>query len=75
MESYVFRRAVCAIPTNSLNKSFSTFGRDLKKDRYLESVKAHFLTMPSYRRFPTDEEFARELSRRDLYNFPRRSYF
>ena len=75
IESYVFRRAVCAIPTNSLNKTFSTFGRALKKDRYLESMKAHLLTMPSYRRFPSDDEFARELARRDLYNFPRRSYW
>jgi len=31
--------------------------------------------MPSYRRFPSDEEFARELITRDLYNFPRRSYW
>lgn len=75
VEAYVFRRAICAIPTNSLNKTFSTFSRSLKKDAYLESVQAHFMTMPSYRRFPTDEEFKRELSSRDLYNFPRRSYW
>lgn len=74
IESYVFRRAVCSIPTNSLNKTFATFGRELNKERYLESVKAHFLLMPSYRRFPRDEEFKRELQVRDLYNFPRRSY-
>ena len=36
VEAYVFRRAVCAIPTNSLNKTFATFGRALQKDRYLE---------------------------------------
>lgn len=75
VEAYVFRRAICAIPTNSLNKTFATFGRALKKDRYLESVQAHLLTLPSYRRFPSDEEFKRELSTRDLYNFPRRSYW
>ena len=75
VEAYVFRRAVCAIPTNSLNKTFSTFGRALQKDRYIESIQAHFLTLPSYRRFPGDEEFKRELSARDLYNFPRRSYW
>ena len=74
VESYVFRRAVCSIPTNSLNKTFSTFGRELRKDSYLESIKAHFLLMPSYRRFPRDDEFKRELRVRDLYNFPRRSY-
>jgi uncharacterized protein with ParB-like and HNH nuclease domain/predicted transport protein len=75
VESYVFRRAVCAIPTNSLNKTFATFGRALKKDRYLESIRAHFLLMPSYRRFPSDDEFKRELHIRDLYNFRSRSYW
>ena len=75
VESYVFRRAVCAIPTNSLNKTFATFGRVLKKDCYMQRIEAHLLTLPSYRRFPDDEEFMRALSARDLYNFPRRSYW
>ena len=75
VEAYVFRRAVCAIPTNSLNKTFATFGRALQKHRYLESVQAHLLTLPSYRRFPGYEEFKREFIVRDLYNFPRRSYW
>ncbi|VVT33604.1 conserved hypothetical protein [Roseovarius sp. EC-HK134] len=75
VEAYVFRRAICAVPTNSLNKTFATFGRELKKDRYLESVKAHFLRMRSYRRFPRDEEFIARIQERDLYNFRNRSYW
>lgn len=75
VEAYVFRRAVCAIPTNSLNKTFATFGRAIKKDRYLESILAHFLLLPSYRRFPRDDEFRRDLMLRDLYNFRSRSYW
>jgi uncharacterized protein with ParB-like and HNH nuclease domain/predicted transport protein len=75
VESYVFRRAICAIPTNSLNKTFAGLSRTLKKDRYLESVKAAFLLMRSYRRFPNDEEFQRDIKRRDLYNFRSRSYW
>lgn len=75
VEAYVFRRAICAIPTNSLNKTFATFTKALKKDRYLESIQAHMLGLPSYRRFPTDDEFRRDLQTRDLYNFPRRSYW
>lgn len=75
VESYVFRRAVCAIPTNSLNKTFATFARALKKDRYLESIQAHFLLLPSYRRYPSDEEFKRDLQTKDLYNFRSRSYW
>lgn len=75
IESYVFRRAICAIPTNSLNKTFTTFSRALRKDSYIESIQAYLLSLPSYRRFPDDEEFKRELKTRDLYNFPRRSYW
>lgn len=75
VEAYVFRRAVCGIPTNSLNKTFATFSRALRRDRYLESIKAHFLSLPSYRRFPSDEEFERELMTRDLYNYRSRTYW
>lgn len=75
VESYVFRRAVCDIPTNSLRQTFATFTRELKKDRYLESIKATFLTLPSYRRFPQDDEFKRQLKIRNLYAFNRRSYW
>ncbi len=75
VESYVFRRAICAIPTNSLNKTFAGMSRTLKKDRYLESVQAAFLLLPSYRRFPSDDEFQRDVKVRDLYNFRSRSYW
>lgn len=75
VEAYVFRRAICAIPTNSLNKTFATFGKALKKDRYLESIMAQLLVLPSYRRFPSDDEFRRDLQERDLYNFRSRSYW
>lgn len=75
VESYVFRRAICNIPTNSMNRTFAAMSRSLKKDRYLESVKATFLLLPTYRRFPTDEEFQREIKLRNLYQFRSRSYW
>ena len=75
VEAYVFRRGICSIPTNSLNKTFATFTKALKKDRYLESIQAHLLGLPSYRRFPADDEFRRDLQTRDLYNFRNRSYW
>jgi uncharacterized protein with ParB-like and HNH nuclease domain/predicted transport protein len=75
VESYVFRRAICAIPTNSMNKTFATFTKAVKKDRYLESIQAHMLALPSYRRFPGDDEFRRDLQTRDLYKFRSRSYW
>ncbi|KAF0847538.1 DUF262 and DUF1524 domain-containing protein [Nocardia caishijiensis] len=73
--SYIFRRAVCRIPTNSLNKTFAGFSAAVRKDRYLDSVRAQFLSMKSYRRFPSDAEFEAGLGNNDLYNFRRRSYF
>ncbi len=75
VEAYVFRRVICSIPTNSLNLTFATFTKALKKDRYLESIQAHFLLLRSYRHFPRDEEFKKEIQVRDLYNFARRSYW
>ncbi|MEI8372326.1 MAG: DUF262 domain-containing protein [Planctomycetota bacterium] len=75
VEAYVFRRAICAIPTNSMNKTFATFTKALKKDRYLESIQASLLLWQSYRRFPADDEFRRDLQTRDLYNFRSRSYW
>jgi len=73
--SYVFRRAVCRVPANSMNRTFSTFSKALRKDRYVASVVAHFLSLKSYRGFPTDAEFRDALRSADLYNFKRRSYF
>ena len=75
VESYVFRRVICAIPTNSMNKTFATFGKALDKDAYLESIQAHLLLLPSYRRFPSDEEFKRAFQTKDLYKFRSRSYW
>lgn len=74
-ESYVFRRAVCGIPTNSMNKTFANFIKNIDKKNYLESLQAYFMLLPSYRRFPDDDEFKRELLLKDLYNFRSRSYW
>jgi uncharacterized protein with ParB-like and HNH nuclease domain/predicted transport protein len=72
--SYVFRRVVCKIPTNSLNKTFATLANEIRPERYAESVQAALLKLESYRRFPTDDEFQLALVTSDVYNFRRRSY-
>ena len=75
IESYVFRRAVCDIPTNSLNKTFATFGNALEKHRYLESMMEIFRSQPFYRRFPSDKEFEEGIKQRNLYYFRSQSYW
>ncbi|RPD43759.1 DUF262 domain-containing protein [Hymenobacter sediminis] len=74
VEAYVFRRVICGIPTNSLNKTFAALGRLVRKNRYVESVAAAFQLKDSYRRFPSDAEFRREFQQRDLYNMRLRNY-
>ncbi|QSO48350.1 DUF262 and DUF1524 domain-containing protein [Alicyclobacillus mengziensis] len=74
VESYVFRRAICGVPTNSLNKTFANLSKEIDKDNYLESVNATFLLKDAYKRLPSDEEFTRELIVKDVYNFRNRNY-
>ena len=74
VESYVFRRSICQIPTNSMNKTFAEFTRHIEKSDYLSSLKGHFYQLKSYRRFPSDAEFKSVLLYRDVYNFMHRSY-
>ena len=74
IESYVFRRSVCGIATNTLNKTFAGLDREIRQDDYLNSLYAALMLKDSYRRFPDDEEFKREIVARDLYNFRTRNY-
>jgi uncharacterized protein with ParB-like and HNH nuclease domain/predicted transport protein len=74
VESYVFRRSICQIPTNSMNKTFAEFTRHIDKADYLSSLKGHFYQLKSYRRFPSDEDFKSALLYRDVYNFYHRTY-
>jgi uncharacterized protein with ParB-like and HNH nuclease domain/predicted transport protein len=74
LESYVLRRAICAVPGNSMTKTFTTLARGIRKDRYLESIKAQLMMLRSYRRFPNDDEFRTALLTRDLYHMRVRGY-
>jgi len=74
VESYVFRRAICGIPTNSLNKTFANLYRSIQPSDYLASFQATLLNKDSYRRFPGDEEFEQQLRIKDVYNFRSRNY-
>jgi predicted transport protein len=47
----------------------------LKKEKYLESFKAELLKLTSYRRFPSDDEFKRCLTTKDMYNIRSKAYW
>lgn len=73
-ESYVFRRTICGIPTNSMNKTFSTLKNFINYDNYVESIKAKMVLMDSYKRFPDNEEFIKELEIKDIFNMRIKNY-
>jgi len=72
--SYVLRRAVCDIPTNSLNKTFATMKNDIVPADYINSAKAFFILLDSYKEFPNDGRFLDAFHARDIYNTNRCHY-
>ncbi|WQS47735.1 DUF262 and DUF1524 domain-containing protein [Helicobacter pylori] len=74
-ESYICRRAVCGLGTNSLNKVFPSFTKHIQKDEYFKSLKAHFGYLTEKQRFPNNDEFKKLFITIDFYNFKKREYF
>ncbi|QEF40741.1 DUF262 domain-containing protein [Helicobacter pylori] len=75
IESYICRRAVCGLGTNSLNKVFPSFTKHIQKDEYFKSLKAHFGYLTEKQRFPNNDEFKEHFITIDFYNFQKREYF
>ena len=74
VESYVFRRAICGIPPNTLNRVFEALMTKVDKSNYLESLKDAFRQLTSTRRYPSNSEFKEALFIKDVYNFNRCNY-
>lgn len=72
--SYVFRRSICDIPTNSLNKTFATLKNEIKPDDYVNSIKAFFVMRNDYKEFPDDDKFAAAFVSRDFYTMRSRNF-
>lgn len=72
--SYLWRRAICEIPTNSLSKTFAILYQAVDKDGYVNSVIKAFVFKSSYKRFPSDYEVREKLQTKDIYHFRLRKY-
>lgn len=75
IESYLFRRSVCGLSSNYLNKIFPAIVRNLTHDNIMESIESKFLLLQKGERFPSDEEFNQKFKEKDLYNFRNRKYW
>ncbi len=75
IESYICRRAVCGLSTNSLNKVFPSFTKHIQKDEYFKSLEAHFGYLTNNQRFPNNDEFKNLFITIDFYHFKKNRYF
>lgn len=73
IESYVFRRFICEVPTNALNKVFMLLGKDISsyewyENNYIEVFKYVLINKTWTQRFPNNNEFIESLKHKDIYN-------
>lgn len=71
-ESYLFRRTICDLPTNALNKIFLLLHREIirmdgSEENYAEKFKYVLLSKKERARYPSDDEFAESMSTRNIY--------
>lgn len=71
-EKYLFRRTMCDLPTNALNKIFLMLHREIVRydgteENYVEKLKYALLAKKERARFPDDAEFAAAFSERQVY--------
>lgn len=71
-ENYLFRRTICDLPTNALNKIFLLLHREIIRYEgndvdYVEKFKYALLSKKEKARFPDDEEFSAGFTDRQVY--------
>ena len=71
-ENYLFRRNICDVPTNALNKIFLTLNKEIIRydntaDHYVDKLIYALLSKKESGRFPDDAEFTASLSAKQVY--------
>ena len=71
-ETYLFRRSICDLPTNALNKIFLLLHREIvrydgSEMDYVEKFKYALLSKRERARFPKDREFIEMFSHKQVY--------
>lgn len=71
-ENYLFRRNICEVPTNALNKIFLNLNKEITSydntaDDYVSKFIYTLLSKKESGRFPDDEEFGLALSEKQVY--------
>ena len=71
-ENYLFRRTICDLPTNALNKIFLLLHREIvryegNEENYVDKFKYALLSKKERARFPREEEFSSAFTERQIY--------
>lgn len=71
-EDYLFRRNICDIPTNALNKIFLLLNREIIRidgttEKYLEKLKYVLISKKESAVYPTDEAFSEAIEHKGIY--------
>ena len=71
-EAYLFRRTMCELPTNALNKIFLMLHKEIVRydgttNNYLEKFKFALISKRERARFPDDTEFSEAMASRQVY--------
>lgn len=71
-ENYLFRRNVCEVPTNALNKVFLTLNKEILRydntaDNYVDKFIYALRSKRESGRFPDDREFSDALAAKQVY--------
>ncbi len=71
-ENYVFRRSICDLPSNALNKIFLFLHREIirydgTEENYVEKLKYVLLSKKERARLPDDDEFSTNFTSRPVY--------
>ncbi len=71
-ENYLFRRNICEVPTNALNKIFLNLNKEILRydntvDNYVQKFVYALGSKKESGRFPDDEEFTEALATKQIY--------
>ncbi|MGE5342031.1 MAG: DUF262 domain-containing protein [Candidatus Omnitrophota bacterium] len=68
IESFVWRRSILGLPSNSLDKIFSDLYKEIDQADYVKSLQKTLIKKKGRRRFPTDIEIIDALREKDVYS-------
>lgn len=77
IQSFTWRRFICGVATNALNKIFMDLYKSIDENDFINSLYMTLVKKKASQRFPDNDEVIKELRYKDMYNIQpkNRTYF